>query len=679
VENGIWLCQDDAKHVDDDPSRYTADVLRQWKAEAEDRAHQMLTHRLATVSAQIELDIPAIDTVDSLLSFANTRMPCFGRAVESGELKDFLDSDAPFSWWLWTGPAGVGKSRLAAELCRSAGPEWRAGFLREGDQSVLGDLRTLRPTLVVVDYASQRSAWLSEALAQLSRRKLGAKVRVLILERQASGLWWDTVQRPHRMAESAEIAATMYALPRELPGLNREDSREVIFSMATQLGRPDLTSTQVEDIADRANELDPENRPLFFQLSTIDWLDAQGASAGRDKALRRLISRSFSAMTTCIGDTQSAALARNVQVLATSLGGLDVEAYAEFIQVSEVPNSLLPDIFRDFGSITLDDLLRGVRPDIVGELFVLDEIAAADAATRLATQLLLGQASLANPDAYRAFVERTAADHSEHPRLIALLGAASSDESPLWSLELGISVIPLLRRSDHPAIGWVFERLQETADSAGSESVGQLRTIGQFHVANLVLNESDSERAYGLYTAALDACDPSWPEYSSILNNRGAASLLLGRPMADAIADFTAVIDSLNASDESRACALNNRADLTFPDDPAGSIADRSSVLALADTTFNRRYIALTRRADAYRHVGNNPGAFDDIQLVLETPDIAVEQKMHARLTRAGWFIESGEYAKARHDLEAIVSSRRNFHGVAEAARRLIRDELQSG
>jgi len=35
AENGIWLCQSCAKLVDNDPSRYTADFLRQWKISTE--------------------------------------------------------------------------------------------------------------------------------------------------------------------------------------------------------------------------------------------------------------------------------------------------------------------------------------------------------------------------------------------------------------------------------------------------------------------------------------------------------------------------------------------------------------------------------------------------------------------------------------------------------------------
>jgi hypothetical protein len=36
-DNGIWMCQNHGKEVDDDEIRYTVDLLRRWKKEAEDR------------------------------------------------------------------------------------------------------------------------------------------------------------------------------------------------------------------------------------------------------------------------------------------------------------------------------------------------------------------------------------------------------------------------------------------------------------------------------------------------------------------------------------------------------------------------------------------------------------------------------------------------------------------
>jgi len=36
--NGIWLCQNCAKLIDNDPTRFTVEVLKKWKTDAEEEA-----------------------------------------------------------------------------------------------------------------------------------------------------------------------------------------------------------------------------------------------------------------------------------------------------------------------------------------------------------------------------------------------------------------------------------------------------------------------------------------------------------------------------------------------------------------------------------------------------------------------------------------------------------------
>jgi hypothetical protein len=50
IENAIWLCQSCSVLVDRDPLRYTADMLRAWKTEAESRAYQQMTDGISTAA-----------------------------------------------------------------------------------------------------------------------------------------------------------------------------------------------------------------------------------------------------------------------------------------------------------------------------------------------------------------------------------------------------------------------------------------------------------------------------------------------------------------------------------------------------------------------------------------------------------------------------------------------------
>ena len=105
-----------------------------------------------------------------------------------------------------------------------------------------------------------------------------------------------------------------------------------------------------------------------------------------------------------------------------------------------------------------------------------------------------------------------------------------------------------------------------------------------------------------------------------------------------------------------------------------GAIADRTAVLQLWETSYNRRYIALVRRAKSLWALGRFEEADGDIETILSTTDIAVEQKMAARLLRAEWAADMGIPAIVETELGHVLASRRNFPKVTEVAVALARD-----
>lgn len=667
--NGIWLCQTCAKLIDADLSRYTAGLLRQWKTRAEGLAAAMLAAGTGTAGQDVHLVIPAAESPGALLSFASPLLSRVGRDTELAELDAFLGSERPFAWWLWTGPAGAGKSRLAVELCRAATGTWHAGFLPEADQSRLGDLQALWPTLVVVDYAVQRAAWLSEAILALSQRRHGAPVRVLVLERAAGGPWWDTFRRLNRSEESRLIAGAAYALPRELGGLSRSQIRALIRDVTRKAGTsPAAAST--EDIADRAALIDPAGRPLFAVIAALDWLSGYDAGAGRDAVLRRLLARMDAQTAERLAGTLPPGRARNLRTLATTLGGIQAAQYEQILHRLQPPPGLLPGVFDDYQQVPLSELAEGVRPDILGELYVLDRLAAGDAEHH-ATAALLRLAWQASPEACHAFVQRAAADHREHPQLVSLLDAGDWQDSPAACARMAAGIVPFLRRSDHPALGPVLARLTGLASACQDPEVDEIAATARFEFANLVGADSGPGQANTLYASLLADCDQAWPVHAAILNNRGTTWMYLGQDDA-AAADFTAVINAATATDEARACALNNRADIRDKHgDVAAAIADRTAVLSLGQTTYDRRYIAYSRRARTLWQAGDHDAALRDIDAILATPDIAMEQKMAARLQRAPWIMPTAPDTAAT-DLKTIIASVRNFPGVARRAQLLL-------
>ena len=96
--------------------------------------------------------------------------------------------------------------------------------------------------------------------------------------------------------------------------------------------------------------------------------------------------------------------------------------------------------------------------------------------------------------------------------------------------------------------------------------------------------------------------------------------------------------------------------------------------MQLRETSYNRRYIALARRAQSLITLERFKEAEEDIEVILSTADIAVEQKMAARLMRAELVAGVGDSVIAEAELKQVMASRRNFPDVVEAATALAGD-----
>ena len=109
-------------------------------------------------------------TEASRFIFGARALPFVGRDSELKSIDAFLgDRGAQFSWMLLYGSGGVGKSRLAMEICLLAQEEWHAGFLDEYSREPDWTLwRPMTPTLIVIDYASRDAERAKKILGSLA-------------------------------------------------------------------------------------------------------------------------------------------------------------------------------------------------------------------------------------------------------------------------------------------------------------------------------------------------------------------------------------------------------------------------------------------------------------------------------------------------------------------------------
>ncbi len=117
------------------------------------------------------------------------------REPDKTNILEWLNSDHPFRILKITGPAGMGKSRLALQICdRCHGEYWLAGFL--DDNAWPPNWTPVRDTLVVLDYAASKSVAgrpAFEWLRSLFLKTVAApKVRVILIDRSEQGALWSS-------------------------------------------------------------------------------------------------------------------------------------------------------------------------------------------------------------------------------------------------------------------------------------------------------------------------------------------------------------------------------------------------------------------------------------------------------------------------------------------------------
>ena len=323
------------------------------------------------------------------------------RDEEMDQLWNFLNGqpDRRMLWWLVTGPGGMGKSRLALELCLQARCVNRyVGFV-ESDQLSTFDWsqwRPDKPTLLVIDYVAAQAESTQKMIGQLSRSAqnglLTQPVRVLLLEREIQvdrenrDDWWKSFSGDRDVAESSYVSGK----PQEilaLPAFSDADRWRIIEEVHQKEKVP-LTADQRETIQSLA-EIDPKGRPLFAFLAGM------ALAKGEDirkwdvyDLLNNLLQREereIWAKHPNWPDVRCREGHKNLLMLTTLTRGLTVTQLKELFKKAP---AWLPDqkpdvsLYQRLSDIrkrilpnnTEENAYEGLQPDLVGEYYVLKRI-----------------------------------------------------------------------------------------------------------------------------------------------------------------------------------------------------------------------------------------------------------------------------------------------------------------
>jgi len=305
----------------------------------------------------------------------------------------WIESGYPVAVRLLTGAGGVGKTRLALELClRLKALGWHAGFLLSdcevsSCEKLVYQIRASdRPCCVVIDYAETRQGVLLATLKALVNAQLVKPVRILLLARDG-GEWWAALSAKDASCE-ALLEGDATSGPFLLPQLHDSElERQKAYLLALETFANVIGVTPVKHLPN----LDDSHfsRPLYIQMAAL--MALRGERPRSAEALQRAVvnheKRYWGRILSLVpGDNgeyeRQAAL---LMTLATLSNGIATERSIERAWVvAGERKSDLRRIFLALSSLYPDRQgLQGLRPDLIGEALVAQSLLASNGATLL--------------------------------------------------------------------------------------------------------------------------------------------------------------------------------------------------------------------------------------------------------------------------------------------------------
>lgn len=612
----------------------------------------------------LQIFLPA-DTAASKIDNANRftytarRTEFLGRDAEMQQLQDFLTSPAPFRWWLMTGQGGVGKSRLALEFCRdartdkrppaqpAASPWWRAllcGKGRPGQGKPTGTARTATasqpwtsgfllldeahkqtdaaqlaacvdplqhwqpdsPTLIVVDYVGERPKYLGMVIRTLSMRQdLAHPVRLLLLERDADGLWWhafDASDAPGRNL----MDQTRHADPLALTEPD-EDALWAILSTMSNGQAKDRT-----DLLGQLKEIDPHCRPLFAAFLG-DAIAGSGPSRRWDRAalLKDVLERNETHFWTPNGITEADKL---LLCLATLTSG----AFADWLNTpaltapdfpDPLPSLRDPDLQERYRIMTGSDLQHidgplgrrslfpALKPDLLGEFFVLQYLAPPETmreAWSPRLQAVLKAAWHLDHVGTAVFLDRLGTDFPDAPDLHDFFAMPESDVISVqhyWAIVTVNEGVRLGQRGENAAAIAVYDEVIRCFSDATETVLREQLATSLVNKAISLHQSCDSIEAITVYDEVIHRFDKATeaPLREQIARTLFNKAIYIGQK-GDGAAEIAVYDEIISRFDQAPETPLREQLAMAFVNKAGrlGLSGDSAAAIAVCDEMIHR-------------------------------------------------------------------------------------------
>ena len=386
---------------------------------------------------QPTLIIPPVSTVSEGISqyhFSQRAIPLVGREAETATLREFLFTDATFSWWGILGKGGSGKSRLLLELGHTLSDEWRWGWLTDTVVAAF-DFSCWQPnkhTLLIADYVIGREEQLGNlmnALFGLERSgTLQHNVKLLLIERE-SGQWFKNLKTLPSIG------------PWAVKKLHRTDllsltqlERDALMDIATVIAESDHSfEIEPEALVEKALAMSPERAPLVIQLLATP---EQSDNDDLTHLLREFIERERGRRW---NPAEISDIDLDMLTVTTMCGGIDLET-------ATFSSSITYEFFASFADFERYAVMIGetggvgqltaLEPDLFGEIFVLDRLLPQNPLVNQLQRLFQLAATVNNGSAVVSFFSKCYSDYPSHPAFALLASPPDGDPHSflIWSL-----------------------------------------------------------------------------------------------------------------------------------------------------------------------------------------------------------------------------------------------------
>jgi glycosyltransferase involved in cell wall biosynthesis len=317
-------------------------------------------------------------TPAQLLSAENAVVPFdAARQADLDKLIAWLDDEThTIAIRLITGDGGVGKTRLAKELCQQTRPNahlWLA--VEDNNTSWLKEKLPQQPTLIVIDYAETRQTQLLHLINELKKIPNSQAVRILLIARDA-GEWWDGL--PSKASGSSQALLSSYARsgPFKLNPMYTPKARPQAFDNAlTAFAQHlNLTKPNLQPPLDH----DYFARPLYIQMAALLSLygEKRGSAQDLTRALINHEKRYWRQLIQATASPFTADHAQQLMVIATLVGNMATtkEAHQLWQAITENTSTSLTQFTALFNALKQlypnNQGVSALKPDLLGEALV---------------------------------------------------------------------------------------------------------------------------------------------------------------------------------------------------------------------------------------------------------------------------------------------------------------------